>query len=169
MTAVERSVERMTDNVQQILADIVTSTDTAILTTVSADGSLHSRPLAVLQKEFDGSVYFLVQHPTEKTAEIAENRGVNVSFSSKKGYLSLAGTASIGADPALIDELWTASAQAWFPEGREDPTISVITVEGESAEYWALTEPGVFAFVKATKAILTGGTPDIGENDTVRL
>ena len=94
---------------------------------------------------------------------------VNVSFASRQGYLSIAGRASIVRDDALIDELWSPAADAWFPQGRDDPRIAVLEVAGDGAEYWAKTEPGVFSLVKAAAAIFTHKTPDIGENRSVAL
>lgn len=160
---------RTAEDEQGRLADLVTAADTALLTTRASDGTLHARPLAVLQDDFDGRVWFLVEEPSEKTREIGEDPRVNVSFASKKGYLSVAGTARVTRDDGLIDELWGPSAQAWFEGGREDPAIAVIEVVADSAEYWAMTEPGIFALVKATKSMITGGRPDIGENRTVEF
>jgi hypothetical protein len=65
-------------------------------------------------------------------------------------------------DDALIDELWNPAAQAWFEQGREDPTIAVLEVAGDGAEYWAKTEPGVFSLVKAAAAIFTHRRPTSG-------
>jgi len=151
------------------IADLVTAADIALLTSRGTDGSLHSRPLAVLQDEFDGRVWFLVEDPSEKTAEIAADSRVNVSFASKKGYLSISGTARVVHDEGRVDELWGPAAEAWFEGGRENPAIAVLEVTGDSAEYWAKTEPGVFSLIRATKAMITGEEPDIGENRTVQL
>ena len=151
------------------IGDLVTAADIALLTTRGTDGSLHSRPLAVLQGDFDGRVWFLAEDPSEKTIEIAAEPRVNVSFASKKGYLSLSGTARVLHDDALIDELWGPAAAAWFEGGRENPAIAVIEVTGDSAEYWAKTEPGVFSLIKATKAMISGEEPDVGESRTVEL
>jgi general stress protein 26 len=154
---------------RELITKLVTGADTALLTTRAADGTLHARPLAVLQKDFDGVVRFLVQHPSEKTLEIEADPTVNVSFASRQGFLSIAGRASIARDDALVDELWSPTAEAWFPQGRDDPRIAVLEVAGDGAEYWARTEPGVFALVKAAAALVTRRQPDIGENRSVAL
>ncbi|WP_173923680.1 pyridoxamine 5'-phosphate oxidase family protein [Agromyces sp. Marseille-P2726] len=154
---------------RELISKLVTGADAALLTSRGADGTLHARPLAVLQKDFDGVVRFLVQHPSEKTLEIEADPMVNVSFASRQGYLSIAGRASVVRDDALIDDLWGPTAEAWFPQGREDPRIAVLEVAGDGAEYWARTEPGVFALVKAAAAIVTRRQPDIGENRSVAL
>ena len=154
---------------RELIAKLVTGADIALLTSRGADGALHARPLAVLQQDFDGVVRFLVQHPSEKTLEIEADPNVNVSFASRQGYLSIAGRASVVRDDALVDELWNPAAEAWFPQGRDDPRLAVIEVAGDGAEYWAKTEPGVFALVKAAAAIVTRRQPDIGENRSVAL
>ena len=145
----------------------MTGADVALLTSRGADGTLHARPLAVLQKDFDGVIRFLVQHPSEKTLEVEADPTVNVSFASRHGYLSVAGRASVVRDDALVDELWNPAAEAWFPQGRDDSRIAVLEVAGDGAEYWAKTEPGVFSLVKAAAAIVTRRPPDIGENRSV--
>lgn len=159
----------MAHDERERVAELVTAADIALLTTRGTDGSLHSRPLAVLQDDFAGRVWFLVEDPSPKTDEIAVDPQVNVSFASKKGYLSIAGSASVNRDAAKIDELWGPGAEAWFEGGRENPAIAVLEVVGDTAEYWAKTEPGVFSLVKATKAMITGEEPDIGENRTIAL
>ena len=52
---------------------------------------------------------------------------------------------------------------------REMGRTAVVEVAGDGAEYWAKTEPGVFALVKAAAAIVTRRPPDIGENRSVAL
>lgn len=152
------------------ITDIVSSADVAMLTTEGADGTLHARPLAVLQKDFERSIRFLIEDPSPKVEEIRVNPRVNVSFASKKGYLSLAGTARlIEGDDAAIDELWSPAAEAWFPGGRQDPEIVVLEVLPDSAEYWAKTDAGIVAAAKAAKAFFTKEEPDVGENRTVEF
>ncbi len=151
------------------IAKIVKAARIGLLTTVSADGMLHSRPLAAQDVEFDGDLWFFTQDPSPKVADIAANPSVNAAFESGKGYLSIAGHAQVVHDPQKIDEYWTPAVQAWFPEGREDPTIALIRVHADSAEYWASDEPGIVSAFKIAKAAVTRTQPDIGENRTVEL
>ena len=154
---------------RDLITQLVTGADTALLTTRGADGSLHARPLAVLQRDFDGTVRFLVKDPSEPTREIAADPVVNAAFASKHGYLSIAGRAGVTRDPLLIDELWNPAAEAWFEGGRADPSIAVLEVVGDGAEYWARTEPGVFSLVRAAAAIITRRAPDLGDHRSVHL
>ncbi|GGF34065.1 pyridoxamine 5'-phosphate oxidase family protein [Subtercola lobariae] len=151
------------------VAKLIKGAKVALLTTITASGDLHSRPLGVQDEDFDGELWFFTQDPSEKTADIRDNAHVNVSLESGKGFLSIAGTASVVKDAAKIDELWNTQTEAWFPEGREDPTVALIKVDATSAEYWVTNEPKVVTLFKVAKAAATGGQPDIGENHSVDL
>lgn len=151
------------------IAGIVRSAKIGLLTTTSPEGQLHSRPLAAQDVEFDGDLWFFTQDPSEKVRDIAVHSAVNVAFESGKGYLSVAGTAEVVHDRAKVDEYWTPAVEAWFPEGREDPTVALIRVRAESAEYWATDEPGIVSAFKIAKAVVTRTQPDVGENRAVEL
>jgi general stress protein 26 len=157
-----------TDDLKKLTA-LVKAAKVGLLTTIASDGQLVSRPLAMQEIEFDGDLWFFTQDPSPKTADIASQPQVNVAFDSGKGWVSIAGTASVVHDAAKVDELWNTAASAWFPDGREDPTIALIKVHAHTAEYWASDEPKVLELFKVAKAAVTGGQPDIGENKTVEL
>jgi general stress protein 26 len=35
-----------------------------------------------------------------------------------------------------IHELWNPLCKAWFPQGEDDPEITVIRIDVDNAEYW---------------------------------
>lgn len=157
------------DDDMKTIAALVKSAKIALLTTITTDGHLHSRPLATQEVDFDGDLWFFTQDPSSKVDDIHANPQVNAAFESGKGYLSVAGTASIVHDRAKVDELWTPSVEAWFPDGKDDPTVALIKITAESAEYWASNEPGVVTAFKIAKAVVTRSQPDVGENKSVDL
>ena len=156
------------DDIETIAA-LIKASKIALVTTQSSSGALHARPLAVQEAEFDGDLWFFTPHPSEKTEEIAAHPLANASFESGKGYLSISGTASVVQDKAKIDELWSKSVEAWFPEGRDDPSVALLKIEADSAEYWSLTDPKPLRLLKIARAAVTGDEPDVGENRTVEL
>jgi general stress protein 26 len=152
------------------ISDIVHGARTALLTTVSEDGQLHARPLAVQDKSFHGSLRFLVQDGSEKVEDIARNPHVNVAIESQGGYLSIAGTATVTRDQEVVDELWSPFAEAWFPDGRDDPSIRLLTVEGVSVEYWTQDTGPVGSLVQTLKAALGHQSrPDVGSHGTLEV
>ncbi|CAN5309853.1 pyridoxamine 5'-phosphate oxidase family protein [soil metagenome] len=148
---------------------IISSTRFATVTTRTADGDLVSRPLAVLEREFDGTVWFFTQDPSPKTEDIAADPHVNVAYADGASTVSLSGTASVDRDQARIDEFWNPWAEAWFEGGREDPTVALLRVDATSAEYWHIDKPAVVRGFEVVKAIITRSAPDVGESRTVEL
>ncbi|RJU02020.1 general stress protein [Arthrobacter frigidicola] len=153
----------------QELRKILDKADIAILTTTNAQGQLVSRPLAIHGKDFDGDLWFFTEDPSPKADEIRANPQVNVSVSTGKGYLSIAGTASMTRDQAKIDELWGPSVSAWFENGRDDPAVALIKVDADTAEYWSMDAPRVVSAVKMVKGLVTGTKPDSGKNEVIDL
>lgn len=151
------------------ITELISSAKVAVLTTQTASGALHSRPLATQESGFTGDLWFFTQDPSPKVDDIRAHPQVNVSYDTGKGYLSLAGTAELVHDRDRVDELWSPSLEAWFPEGKDDPTVALLHVDAESAEYWASNEPGIVKVFKIAKAVVTRQQPDIGENRTVEL
>lgn len=142
----------------------------AVLTTQSAHQRLVSRPLALVQREFDGDVWFFTPDPSPKVDDVRAHKWVNVSVQDDGGWVSLSGEAEIVKDPETIDAHWTTAAEAWFDQGRDDPTIALVRVDVETAEYWTSDEPRAVTLFKYAKAALTGGHPrNVGDNGTVEL
>jgi general stress protein 26 len=160
-----------TPTVEEIekVSKLIEGAKIALVTTVSEEGQLVSRPLAMQQREFDGTLWFFTQDPSPKTEQVAVNDQVNVALQVDDGWVSIAGTASVTKDPTMIDELWNRHAEAWFENGKDDPTVALLRVRADTAEYWTMTSSKVVSAVKYAKAIVTGEQPDIGENNTIQL
>ena len=140
----------------------------AMLTTVSTEGQLVSRPMATQQTEFDGDVWFFSEGDSPKVADIERDARVNVAYS-EGNYVSLSGSASIVRDDAKKRDLWDAGAAAWFGELEpEDPSVVLVKVTADTAEYWD-TPSRPATLVKVVKAKLTGTRPDVGETGLVEL
>jgi len=156
------------DELEQIQT-LIKGAKIGVLTTLTEDGRLVSRPLATVEAEFDGDVWFFTYDDAEKVHQIRHDSHVNVSYESGKGYLSLSGRAELVKDRAKIDEFWNVGAQAWFENGKDDPNIALLKVHAESAEFWSSTDPKPVALLKYVKAAATGGQPSVGENHSVDL
>ena len=148
---------------------IIKSTRFANVTTRSSDGSLYSRPLAVLTDDFSGKVWFFTQDPSPKTEDVAHDSHVNVSYADGASHISLAGTATVTRDPALIEKFWNPWVEAWFPEGKDDPSVSLLEITADSVEYWHVDKPGVVRAFESVKALITRTTPDVGESRVVEI
>lgn len=141
----------------------------ATVTTRGLDGELYSRPLAVLDHDFEGKAWFFTQDPSPKTDEVRGDPHVNVAYADGASHVSLSGTASVTRDPALIDRFWNPWAEAWFDGGRDDPSVALLEVDAISVEYWHVDKPAVVRAFEVARALITRSAPDVGESKTVEM
>jgi general stress protein 26 len=151
------------------VAELVTGQKFGFLTTTTPEGKLTSRPMALQEVEFDGDLWFFAEQSAPWLTHIARSPQVNVGVGSGGTWVSLTGHAAIVDDVAKKKDLWNSGVEAWLPQGPEDPSVVLVKVDGDSAEYW--DSPGnrlatAFSFVKA-KA--TGDQPDTGHHEKVDL
>jgi general stress protein 26 len=151
--------------------ELVKDARIAMLTTMTADGRHVSRPMAVQDVEFDGDLWFFAYADSDLVSQTAANPQVNVSFSDSKqhAWVSISGAAERTDDRAKAEELWNPMLKAWFPDGLDTPGLTLIKVHAETAEYWEAAHGKVVTLLGYAKAAVTGKTPDVGENETVRL
>ncbi len=138
-----------------------------MLTTEAPDGTLRSRPMAVLQDRLDdGCLWFFTERHSGKTDEVRQEHQVCVAYASpeKESYLSISGTAEVVDDRRKAEQLWRPAARAYFPRGPQDPALTLLRVRVETAEYWDGASSRMVQLIKFARAILTGTQPDLGEH-----
>ena len=142
-----------------------------MMTTANPDGSFDSRPMATQKTEFDGTVWFLTHGESGKVHEIADDSHVSLLYSdtSDSKYVTAKGKASISKDKAKIHDLWNPMFKAWFPNGEEDPSISVMKITISEAQFWQASSSKIVMGAKYLAAAITGDHTKIGEHGSVKL
>lgn len=138
---------------------IMSDIDIAMLTTVdsgSDTGRLTSRPLSTQVHEEDGDVLFLVRSSSAVAHDVRAHPQVNVAYSSMKAWVSLAGTATVIQDRALVEQLWSKGADLFMEGGPENPDNVVLKVAGDTVTYWG-GETLIGTAVSTLKAITGRG------------
>jgi len=122
------------DHLSKLICDI----SVAMLTTSEADHSLRSRPMVNVNTTFDGYLWFFSNDDDPKTRAIRAAPNVNVCFTelSQNRYVSVSGTGSVVKDQKRNELLWSTNCEPWFPDGLDDPKLTLIKVDVEQAEYW---------------------------------
>jgi len=120
------------------------------------------RPMSVEKADDAGNLWFLSASDSHKNREIEADPKVRLFFQGGKhaGFLTLEGHATIGRDPARIDELWSPIMKTWFTEGKDDPRITVIKVAPTGGYYWDNKHGGLVAATKMVIGAAIGKTLD---------
>ncbi|MGN6503580.1 MAG: pyridoxamine 5'-phosphate oxidase family protein [Pseudolysinimonas sp.] len=159
----------MSDSEIDIVTRILKAGRTASVTTRTADGALHSRPLGIIEDDFAGTLWFFTADPSAKTADVAAHPEVNVSVGDGKGWLSMSGTARVSRDGARIEKYWNPWAEAYFEGGRDDPKVALLEIDVDTIEYWDLDKPAVAQVFEVLKGLITRKAPDVGDTGTLTL
>lgn len=121
---------------QEITEDFLTHLKSSPFLMVALTGSgHHSEPLtAQIDDDRPNAIYFF----TSNDNRIAPGGNAMAQFMSKghRFFACLAGTVTRDDDRGQIDKLWSKSVEAWFPGGREDPKLTLLRFDVESAELW---------------------------------
>ena len=152
------------------LKELLEDIDFAMLTTISG-GRLRSRPMSTQKFDFDGDLWFFTSDQTHKVEEIEADSRVNVAYSDPDDntYVSVFGRAEMVKDRAKIEELWNPILIAWFPDGLDDPTLCLLKVKVEEAEYWDSSNSKIVQLVGFIKALATGQEADGGDYGRINL
>jgi general stress protein 26 len=145
---------------QDIVATFRAKLEASPFVMVGLESGQHSEPLTAQFDEDQPNTLFFF---TAKDNRIANGGRAMAQFVSKGHdfFACMAGTISHAEDRAEIDKLWSTSVEAWFPEGKDDPTLALLRFDITSAELWE-TDVAVSGRLK----MLFGGTIDANEAST---
>jgi len=141
----------------------------AMLSTIDETGSIVSRPMAHQAIERGRNLWFFAEDNSRMVNQIKANPQVGVALSSKDSWVSIAGQANIVRDQKMNRKLWNAGVSAWLPQGPKDPSVVLIKVKGQSAEYWDTPGGRVASVISYAKARITHHRYDGGERAIVEL
>ena len=152
----------MKSNNLEKLAKVIKDIQFAMMTTLDKDGHMHSRPMMTLgtgkTEEFAGTLWFFSKDDSSKTNDIRNGGDVLLTYSHNgaQKYVSVSGTATVLKDASKIRELWDSKMETWFPQGVNDPDITLIKVEVESAELWDAPPGKVTKIIERARNLMTG-------------
>lgn len=152
----------------QKIADLAADIGVAMVTTLDVSSqTLTSRPMMPLDMDEKASLWFFTSNAM--CHGLALDR-VNVSFAEPKNasYVSFAGRAVVVGDRARIRALWTPMAKPWFPKGEDDPTLVLLRVDCEAAEYWDSNSSKVVRMLSLATATITGEPLPMGNHQHVK-
>jgi general stress protein 26 len=148
--------------------DLLKTFSTAMLITREGRvGALHARPMAIADIRDPFELWFITQRGSAKVDEIEDNAVVHVVCQKDhSAYISLSGRASLIADRSQVEKVWREPFRVWFPDGKDDPTLILIKVTPERAEYWDNKGLNRISYLwEAAIAYAIGDTPRVHEGE----
>lgn len=146
------------------LKELVEKIKTCMFCTNLSVTPFSARPMGVSEVDADGKIWFLSATGSNKNQEIKQDEKVQLIFAdpSNAQFLSIFGEADIFDDEKSIEKTWTPLAKAWFPEGKDDVSLTVIRVHPVDAYYWDTKDGKMISLLKIAAAAISGNAMNGG-------
>jgi general stress protein 26 len=128
---------------------------------------VHFRPMAHVDVDEMGNLWFFTSMESEKTSQINANPNVYLTYTCEDDsvYLSVEGIASVSnINRDRMKELFSPMLRAWFPEGLNDPNLALMIVHPLEIDYWTNNENKVLTYFKILSSAVTGSRTPVGEH-----
>ncbi len=154
-----------------VLKDKIEEVRICMMTTLDAQGHFSSRPMGTVKVEDDGSIWFFTNEYSLKSKEISRDNEVSLGYSSPSNntYLYVNGKAELVYDQARKEAYFVPPVKVWFPDGVEDPNLTLIKVTPTFAEYWDSSSSKMIVAFNMLKAIVTGEKGGVGEHGEMQF
>jgi len=153
------------------IKEMAMAADIAVFVTSLTNVPLSSRPMSTQDVDDDGNIWFMSKDESHKNEDILNDSRVQLFYSNKSSseYLSIYGNAEVLTSRDRIEELWSPIVKAWFSEGKEDPSITLIRVVPADAYYWDTKESKIISLIKIAYGALTGTPNNAGVEGSLKI
>jgi len=154
------------DKLWQALKD----TRTGMLGLTSVGAQRHLQPMTGFEEPEAKRLWFFTRDDTDLARDLASGAReavYTVVTKDAKVYASIAGEIAIRHDRERIDEYWNPVVAAWYPEGKDDPHLTLLCFELTDARVWLSDKGALMFMIEVAKANMTRRTPDLGERQNV--
>jgi general stress protein 26 len=134
----------------------------------------HAQPMTAFRDEETGTIWFFTRDDTDlaKDAAVGSGQSAMFHYGSKDQHVwaCIAGELSVhGHDREIIDRYWNPVLAAWYPDGKDDPKLTILRFDAGDGRIW-VSDGGLMKFAfEVAKANLAKTLPDAGGVADVNL
>lgn len=160
------------DDARNKLRQLLAEFPIAFMVTVHGS-DVTGRPIGVVgdHAAFDGTLWFITDRRSRKVRDIEQGCTTALLFQDDKrgAYLQLHGRAAVVEDRDRLEELYTPVQRTWFPDGPDDPHMTLVRFDAEGGDYWDGHQSMVRLAVAYAKSVVTGSPGASGNAGVAKL
>jgi general stress protein 26 len=129
----------------------------------------HFQPMTAFCEPEDGQIWFFTRSDTDLARAAAQGgQAMFIVQAKDQGFQACLGGRLIQKlDAERMQKYWGPVVAAWYPEGQNDPRLTMLRLDLFDAQVWlSETNPLAFGF-QIVRANMTGREPDVGETAPV--
>ena len=126
---------------------------------------LHMQPMAPQSDRKTNTLWFYTKTDSELVQSLKPGARAHFCVVGKDHdyHACIAGQIEEKKDSAKIDEFWNSVVAAWYHDGKNDPTLTMLALHMDDAEIWASTDSTLkFGWEIAKANLEDGKMPDVG-------
>jgi general stress protein 26 len=152
------------------LRELTSKCNVCMLGTFDNESRVTFRPMAHVDVDDLGNIWFFVGVNSPKAAQVNANPNVYLNFSceSESTYLTIEGVASISnINRDRMKELFTPFVKSWFPDGLNDPQLGLMVVHPLEIDYWVNDESKILTYIKMLTKTIAGSKEMAAEHGKI--
>lgn len=107
-----------------------------MLSTLSEDGELVSRPMKVNAVDDDGTFWFFASASSDKIGAFEHDQRANVAFVSGEQWVSVAGDIDLVDDTEAKERHWALKSRSFIADDPHDPELVLLRMRTHTARTW---------------------------------
>lgn len=129
----------------------------------------HFQPMTAFVERETNQIWFFTYNDTDLARAAQAGGEAAFIFQTREVYACVDGPIALDHDTTRIDRYWNAHVAAWYPQGKEDPRLTLLRLDCTDAAVW-ITEVGPVRYAwEIARANATHRTPDVGERRDLNL
>ena len=142
-----------------------------MMVTTNTDGRIRARPMRGAAEPEGNIVWFFTDQDSDKEEDVLRDPRACLTFADPRDqtYVSLSGRIVLIRDSDQIAAHWTVGAEAYYPNGKNDPNIMLMRFDAESGEYWDAPSSPIIMAIKFLQAKVSGERPELGTQGKAQL
>jgi len=148
--------------VQTRLWDEIEKHQIGMMVVVGAEPQ-HFQPMTAFLDRAENTLWFFAYRDSDLADAAASGAPALFVFQDgRRLFASIGGTLAADDDRTRMDRYWGPTVAAWYPEGKDDPRLTLLRLDAHDAQVWVQDAgPARFAW-EIARANATGREPDLG-------
>ena len=131
----------------------------------------HMQPMTMFADKAARKVWFYTNKNTDLVREAGGGAKAMLCMMSKDQEFQacIAGSLTEDYEKSKVDEYWSVHVAAWFPQGKDDPGLTLLRFDMQDAQVWVSKRGPLKYAYEVTKANAMHTLPDVGGKAEIKL
>ena len=131
----------------------------------------HMQPMAAFADPQDDAVWFFTKRQTDLVSDTGNHHDAMMCIMAKdmEFQACIHGILQPDHNMGKIDQFWSPFIAAWFPEGKNDPDLTLMRLDPQNARVWISNKGPILYPFEILKANIAHTLPNVGTKADVAM